>query len=330
MNRTAILILWTTMLLLLLAATSAHAAPNDVFCRFLSGGNTSVTFTLPSTISIAANTPTGTVIATSAQAAPANPPTITCGWSPGNSGMWKESAETMSYGVVNLRAGSFGNDIFDTGIPGIGYRIKLSSTSLKAYPLDSETVTQKTFDSPASLELITTGPITSGSVIAAGDLANWQWDGPNASSMIPATFRLGNTITFTTPSCTIVTDPINVTLPTVTTSAFTGVGSVSGKTPFQIGLSCPPATAVAKITMHTTMADSHPGVIKPAGAGFAAGIGVQVLDANSNPMVFEIQTVVNPPNATTSIPYFAQYFQTAPTVSGGNVKGTVTFDIFYQ
>ncbi|MDQ6648025.1 MAG: fimbrial protein [Pseudomonadota bacterium] len=76
--------------------------------------------------------------------------------------------------------------------------------------------------------------------------------------------------------------------------------------------------------------DSHPGVIQPAGAGYAGGIGVQVLDGNSNPVVFETQTVVTPPNATTSIPYFAQYFQTAPTVSGGNVKATVTFDIFYQ
>ena len=36
------------------------------------------------------------------------------------------------------------------------------------------------------------------------------------------------------------------------------------------------------------------------------------------------------PAATSSIPYYAQYFQTAATVTGGNVKATVTFDIYYQ
>jgi hypothetical protein len=29
-------------------------------------------------------------------------------------------------------------------------------------------------------------------------------------------------------------------------------------------------------------------------------------------------------------PYYAQYFQTAPAVTSGPVKATVTFDIFYQ
>jgi type 1 fimbria pilin len=82
--------------------------------------------------------------------------------------------------------------------------------------------------------------------------------------------------------------------------------------------------------MHTSNPDSHTGVVAPSGTGYAAGIGVRILDNNSNPMQFESQTVVTPPNATTSIPYFAQYFQTAPTVTGGAVKATVTFDLFYQ
>lgn len=325
--------LWLTLLLLALLAPSAHADANDVFCRLLSSpsGNTSVTFVLPTTISIAANTSNGTVIATSAQAVPTNPPTITCGWQPGNSGNWHVSAQIMNYGVVNSRGGNLADNVtYETSIPGVGYRITLSGTYLKAYSLDSQSVSQTTFDEASSLELIKTGPIASGSVLAAGKLADWQWNGPNASPLIPETFALGNSITFTTPSCTIVTDPVNVTLPTVATNAFTGVGAVSGKQPFQIDLACPPGTAVARITMHTAAPDSHPGVVAPAGAGYATGIGVQVLDANSNPMVFEAQSVVTPPNAATAIPYFAQYFQTAPTVSGGNVKATVTFDIFYQ
>lgn len=304
--------LWTTLLLLALLPLGAHAK-----CRFTSGGNTSVTFSVPPSISIPANMSDGTVLLSTAQVSPANPPDITCsGW----------FGEYVSYGVVNARGGYLADNFtYETGIPGVGYRITHPSDYLTAYPLNSQWLATSTFSVTSGLELVKTGPITSGGVLAAGKLGDWQWD-----SLIPETFMLANSITFTTPSCTIVTNPINVTLPTVTTSAFTGVGSVSGKTPFQIQLSCPPATAVAKITMHTTTPDSHPGVVKPAGAGYAAGIGVQVLDANSNPMVFETQTVVTPPNATTSIPYFAQYFQTASAVSGGNVKATVTFDIYYQ
>ncbi len=312
-------VLAATLLLLAVLPLRVHAE-----CRFSSGGNTPVTFSLPTTISVPANTPDGTILASSAQANLTNPPVIQCGIYFGN--YFFPRAGILTYGVANSRGGYKADNItYDTGIPGIGYRITHPTDHLTPYPMNTESVSSSTFSVTSGMELVKTGPITSGSVLAAGKLADWRW-----GSLIPETFRLANSITFTTPSCTIVTNPINVTLPTVATNAFTGVGSVSAKTPFQIQLSCPPATAVAKITMHTATPDSHPGVVKPAGAGYAAGIGVQVLDANSNPIVFETQTVVTPPNATTSIPYFAQYFQTATSVSGGNVKATVTFDIFYQ
>ena len=314
--------LWSMLLLLVMVPLGAHGE-----CRYYSGSNTSVTFSgnLSSNISIAANTPNGTVLATSIQATPLNPPVITCGHYSSIFGyrVWTESAETMAYGVVNARGGIVDTTTYETGIPGIGYRITHPTEYLKSS--DTESVSRSTFSVTSGLQLVKIGSITPGSILSAGKLADWQWD-----ALIPETFYLGTTITFTTPSCTLVTDPINVTLPAVTTSAFTGVGSISGTTPFQIQLNCPAGTAVTKITMHAALPDSHPGVIKPAGAGYAAGVGVRVLNGNSNPMVFGTQTVVTPPNATTSIPYFAQYFQTAPAVTGGAVKATVTFDIFYQ
>lgn len=323
---------WMTLLLLILAAPGAHA-DNPPQCRYLSGANTSVTFVLPTTVSIAADAPNGAMLTTPVQASANTPLTITCGWYAGSSGNWKESAETMTYGVANSRGGYLADNVtYETGIPGIGFRITLSGAYLMPYSVaQSLSVSQKTFDIETySLELIKTGPIASGSVLAAGQFADWQWNGPNGSPLTPETFKLGNSITFTTPSCTIATNPINVTLPTVTTGAFGGVGATSGKTSFQITLSCPTGTAVTHITMHTAAPDSHPGVVKPAGSGYATGIGVQILDDNSSPVVFENQTVVNPPNATMAIPYFAQYFQTAATVSGGPVKATVTFNIYYQ
>ncbi len=312
-------LLWAMPLLLGLPL-AGHAE-----CRYSSGGNTSVTFSLPTTLTIPANMANGDIIATSAQTAPADPPVITCGFWWGNTLIWS-AAETVTYGVSNSRGSYKADNItYETGIPGIGYRITHPTDYLTPYPLNSQSLSQSTFSVTSGLELIKTGPIASGSVLPAGKLADWRW-----GSLIPETFRLANAITFTTPSCTIVTDPINVTLPTVTSGAFSGVGSTSGKTPFQITLNCPAGTAVTHITMHSTAPDSHQGVVKPSGAGYAAGIGVRVLDGSSNPVVFEQQSIVNPPNATTSIPYFAQYFQTAPTVTSGPVKATVTFNIYYQ
>jgi type 1 fimbria pilin len=317
---------WPWVMLLVLLPLGARAE-----CRYDSSNNTPVSFSLPSAITIPADTPNGKVIAISAQATPANPPVITCGrWVNFFGSHWIESPETLTYGVVNARGGNVDNTTYATGVPGLSYRITHPDDYLKRYPLESESISSSTFSVTSGLELIKTGPIAPGSVLAAGNLGDWRWNDSSGNTLTPETFRLGNSITFTTPSCTIVTSPIYVTLPTVTTSAFGGIGSTSGKTPFQIQLSCPAGTAVASITMHTSNPDSHTGVVAPSGTGYAAGIGVRILDNNSNPMQFENQTVVTPPNATTSIPYFAQYFQTAPTVTGGAVKATVTFDLFYQ
>lgn len=304
-------------LLLLLAPLCAHA-----LCQYSSGGNTSVTFSLPASITIPANTANGAIITSSQQVPPANPPTIAC-----NNGWWPEN---MTYGVVNSRGGYLSDNLtFDTGIPGIGYRITHPSANLTAYPLNSQQVAQSTFSVTSGLVLVKTGPIMPGSVLAAGKLADWRWDDSSGNTLYPETFKLGNSVTFTTPSCTLVANPINVILPAATMSAFTGIGATTGKTPFQIQLTCPAGTAVSQITMHTSTPDSHTGVVAPAGAGYATGIGVQILDGNSNPVTFETQSAVTPA-ATASIPYYAQYFQTAPAVSGGLVKATVTFDLFYQ
>lgn len=302
------------LLLALLLASAPWAA--QAKCSYSSGGNTSVTFSLPTSITVASNLADGAVLASTGQVSPANPPDISCGGFFG---------QTISYGVVNARGGYLSDHLtFETDVDGVGYRITHPTDYLTAYPYNTEQVTTATFSVTSGLELIKTGPITSGSVLAAGKLGDWRWE-----SLYPETFRLANSVTFTTPSCDLVANPINVVLPNVTTNAFSGIGSTTGTTPFQISLNCPTGTAVSKITMHTALPDSHPGVVQPAGAGYAAGIGVRVLDGNMQPVVFETQTAVTPA-ATSSIPYYAQYFQTAATVTGGNVKATVTFDIYYQ
>lgn len=300
-------------MVLALSALVPFASRAD--CQFLSGSTSTVSFTVDP-VSLAANTPNGTVIGRSSEVTPPNPPSLICG--PFLRG------EQVTFGIVNAR-GSYLADkyTFETGTPGIGYRITHPTDYLTAYPFNQQNLWVSTFNVPSTLELVKTGAIQPG-VLTAGKLADWRWD-----TLAPETFVLGAPVTITAPTCALVADPLNVTLPSVTTGAFTGIGSTSGTTPFQINLACPAGVSVTKITMHTAFPASYPGVVKPAGAGYAAGIGVRVLDGNMNPVVFETQTALTP-NATTSIPYYAQYFQTAAGVTGGNVKATVTFDIFYQ
>ena len=301
------------VLVVLLASTPLVARAK---CSYSSGGNTSVTFSLPSQIIVPLNLANGATLASTGQVSPDNPPVVSCG---GFFGQY------VNYGVVNSRGGFQADNLtFDTGISGVGYRVTHPTDYLTAYPYNTELLSSSTFSITSGLELVKTGPITSGTVLVAGKLGDWRWD-----SLYPETFRLANSVVFTTPSCDLVTDPINVTLPPTTTGAFVGVGSTAGTTPFQISLNCPSGVSVAKITMHTASPDSHTGVVQPAGAGYAAGIGVRVLDSAMNPVVFETQMAIGP-GASSSIPYYAQYFQTAPAVSAGNVKATVTFDIFYQ
>ncbi|MEW5834696.1 MAG: fimbrial protein [Pseudomonadota bacterium] len=314
MNRLA-----TLLLVLLLLPLGAQAT-----CIYSSGGNTNVVFSLPSTISVPANTPNGATLATTGQVSPDNPPTIDCGYYRSN-GRFVTYPEYVDYGVVNALGGTLAdNYTFATGVPGVGFRITHPTSYLTAYPLNTTYLSSATFSVTSGLELVKTGAITSGSQLVGGKLADWRW-----GSLIPETFRLANTVTFITPSCDVSTDPTNVVLPPVSTGAFTGVGATSGTTPFHISLSCSGGMAVTQITMHTASPDSHTGVIQPSGNGYAVGIGVRVLDNGMNPVTFETPLAISP-GATTSIPFYAQYFQTAAAISGGNVKATVTFDIYYQ
>ena len=66
--------LWMALLLLALVPAVVSAK-----CKYSSGGATTVTFSLPPTISIPANMADGTIIASTGQVSPANPPDITCG-----------------------------------------------------------------------------------------------------------------------------------------------------------------------------------------------------------------------------------------------------------
>jgi type 1 fimbria pilin len=175
---------------------------------------------------------------------------------------------------------------------------------------------------------VKTGPIAVGSSLQ-GPLASFKAGATN--SVVYAMINLAGSLTFTAPACQVSTASVTVNLPTVTNQAFTGVDSVAGTTPFQIGLTCSSGATVS-ITMDTaTPVAGKPGVIAPS-SGSAGGVGVQVLDSSGvTPVQFGVaQTIGATPDGALSVSYFARYYQTGSAVSAGLLGATATFTLSYQ
>lgn len=306
---------WLGAVLFALAACllPRHAAAT---CGTPQGGSPTVTFSAPTTITVPQNASPGTVLYTSSIAYPAPTTTVVC-------------RNRVDFGITNYRGTTPGSGtVFPTGVAGIGYKIAHDSVTnfLLPYPLDSEndgTSTTYTLSIGSYLQLVVTGAV-SGGVLAAGSLGYWHYDN-NANLQ---TFTLANNVVFTTP-CSVVTNPVNVTLPTVSSKAFDGVGSTTGTTSFTIDLNCS-GGATLSITLDSNgKVAGKTGVISSTGS--AGGVGVQLLDGKGNPVAFGTSTSLGQaPVGTLNVPYFARYYQTAGTVTGGNVTATANFTLTYQ
>jgi type 1 fimbria pilin len=306
--------LLTVIFLLALLPTGVKAN-----CTFTSGTTTSaVTFNPPSTITVAYNAAVGTVLYTSPLIPPAIAPQINC-------------TGTTNYGVVNIAGAtpSITVSVFPTSISGLSYSITHNNltTYLFPYPCCSLAAGSYSASISSSLQLIKTGPIVSGSTLPAGLLGNWQFDsGTNVES-----FTLGNAVTILDPACSVNTTPINVTLPTVSSSSMNANGATTGSTPFAIALTCSSgATLDIQLDFNGT-ASGIAGVLTKT-SGTSSGVAVQLLDKNFTPVTFGNagKTLVGgTPNGQLNIQYYARYYRTA-VITAGTVVASATFTLSYQ
>jgi len=248
------------------------------------------------------------------------------------------------------------NTLFPTNIPGISYRLShvadAGSYNLPSYPNNSIASGDYNLSGTTQMKLYYTGPYLppdGGSI--SGSLARWNADicsNPNISrsgryrgcnSTITAQpfeyFNISATITVHVPTCDIDPGSVSktVALPSVTTAQFTGPGSTSGNTPFSLHLINCPSNLGVYITLDSSSAQpGATGVIAPAGAGYATGIGVQILKANgTTPVTFgSIFQAGNTSGTTYDINLNARYYQTGSSPSGGLVKAVATYTLNYQ
>lgn len=320
----------------LLLLTIAGRARAD--CEYSSGTAATIGFAPPSTMTVSPDTAVGTILWTSAPIAAISPLVLTC-------------SGTNSSGITNsVGLTPTSGTLFPTGIPWLSYQLLYPDSTHFLQPSPNQSVGSGTitFNGNYAVQLVVTGPVTGGGTLS-GQLGVWQMVYYTCSLYNPggncpnsrwvkatnplATFAISS-VTFVLPACKVAVDPTVVTLPTVYASAFTGVGSITGQTPFNVQLTC---TSGANLAI--TLAASAPapglvssGVIAPTpGSGYAQDVGVQILDQDGSPIAFgtPIPEGVTP-NGTFSVPFYARYYQTGTTVSAGQVSAKATYTLTYQ
>lgn len=282
--------------------------------------------TLPSTITLDPNKNVGDVLATSPVTVPSpSDSQVSCYF------------YNSPIGVINVVGSQPGgaSTIFPTGVPGVGYRILHPDSSYALTPWGGgRTIGPGTYTMSvaSALQLIKTGPISSGSTLPAGILGYWLYGGYFDNVRIED-FTLANPVTFVAPSCIVTTPSISVTLPTVSTSALSISGQTAGTTAFAIVLNCASNAAGRQLAIQFDTNQAYTGangVIVPS-SGTANGVGVQLLDRNFSPsIVFGTpNTVGTTPNGLYNLTYYARYYATSGSVKAGSLSATATFTISY-
>ena len=309
---------------LLLLVTLALAAPLAVQarCSFSSGGTANVNISFSTTtITIDPNLPVGAVLATSAQFSPSPVSQISC-------------SGTTTIGVQNVAGSQPGSGaiIFPTGVAGIGYRVTHPDTSnyLAAYPGDSIASGSYQMSVTSGLEFVKTGTIANGATVGSGTMGYWRYD--SLSNTRIENFNLSTTLTFVYPTCSVNTSTITVVLPTVSNTAFNGVGTVAGATVVPISLQCSSGRQLYIQFDTANPVSGATGVIAPAtGTGRAKNVGVQLISQAFTPVTFGTPALVGTtPNGPMNLTYYARYYQTATPVAAGTVSATATFTLTYQ
>lgn len=242
-----------------------------------------------------------------------------------------------------------GGIIFATTIPGIGLKLTASPDEASAsaclrcgpgstpgFEIGPVPRSSGTFAETFTAQLIKTGAVTPGT-LSGIQLMRFYWYeyGTTASSGPMSTALTINGGTTVTPvGCTVDTGSQNMTvaLPKVSTSSLPNQGATSGRTRFNINLSCQAGTN-ASISFATANAYSVPnGVIAPTtGAGMATGVGIQLINgASTAPVPFNSALSLGAtPNGAWVVPFHAQYYRTSTSMTGGTVRGTLTFTMTY-
>ena len=257
---------------------------------------------------------------------------------------------TSTAGTYNENGRSY--TIYNTSIPGIGF-VVLSSvvaggtgfggtamTGTSAQPIASGTVfLNTTITITTQVRLIKTARLTATSyTLGKTTFANYAVS-TNWASGGGSVYMNGSTLSLQNTSCTVNTQSISVSLPTINTAQLPALSSTTGSTPFSIVLNCPSSQNI-----YMTLTDNSNPLrtssiigLEPSNST-ASGIGIQILRNGSPVLLGPDSSNAGNTNqfliglnqlGSITIPLSAQYIRTG-TVQSGKVKAVATFTMSYQ
>jgi major type 1 subunit fimbrin (pilin) len=296
---------------------------------------TAVNFALPASLSVSRDIAVGTVIYTG----PALQPPAATATCDGNGGH-----DLAGYlGPMQPVSGMTG--VYQTSVPGIGVKVVetqvpfvLNASGWQQFyfsPANSQSVWYGIFQ----VSFVVTGPVAGGALTLPAVLAG-AYASDSTTALVNA--HLGNQLTTSGSTSvvarTCVTQNVNVTMPTIPTSALKGVGTSAGATGFNIALTgCPPGMNSIQYEIDavtTIVPGTGNSVVTLDGTSTASNVALQLLDGKGNPFGMGTPVTFTGYNSGTggsyTIPFTARYYQTGTPVSPGAANTQMTFTMTYQ
>ncbi len=263
------------------------------------------------------------------------------------------AGQTNGIRAVGTYVGILGGvEVFSTNIPGVGYAVGGAGTNTcgtafvtGAYLVGNSPDTHSlcgnsgqwgTLTMTGTVEFVKTAAITGSGVLNAMQIGSFVLYSGGNTFQTPESLLSISSVPVTTVACSVNNANIRVTMGTINSTAFSGVGSspAAARTQnFTIPLSCNLGTRV-NVTLTGTAVSGTTGVVALDSAGttgVASGVGVQML-YNSVPVT--LGSIMNIGTATSegnfNIPLQARYYQTASTITAGTANSSATFTLAYQ
>lgn len=255
--------------------------------------------------------------------------------------------------LQNYAISPLGNNIYSTNIPGIGirlYREAFNATNFSGYypytaPVPGTNI--RLAEGYFVVEIVKTAENTGSGTLVPGQYSTYYAGNRSDRPFLTSTVY-GNAITIASSSCEWRGN-INkaVTLPTVTKSGFTGVGSTQGEQSFDLNILCNggenPTGYEEKNLISLSFDYQTEGTntqvlrnLEP-NATKANGVGVQLLwnYNNQNRVIglgdkLELGTVKSNQTIEYNVPLTARYYQTNANVTAGKVRAMATVTIEYD
>lgn len=238
-----------------------------------------------------------------------------------------------------------GSNLYESGVAGIGYRLKASSSNFcyKNWWPGSCTSkwTGKMGQHTLQVELVKTGNITSSGVLS-GQFGSWTIGGETF-----AIYYWSGTVAVkpNVPTCKISTPLVSVPLGAYSINTFAGaIGSGTTLVGFNVALQCSGASGAGAVNVYATLTDqtnaaNRSGVLSLTPASTAKGIGIEVrfkyvilnFGPDSNKVGNLNQWLTgSAANGVYDIPLAARYVKTSNTVTPGTANGRATITMSYQ